>query len=254
MLYLKTDTLPILRDSGIRKFQKGEVHVTRTLEFSVLILVFEGVLELEENGKHIKIPAGSYHIQLPNQLHKGLPISHPPYYQYIHFWGEYSNEKAEDYLPIDGVFEINEIKKLTFIADANENNIHSVFETKNFCDILIKLVKFYQTKSSKQAYKIAYFIEQNIHNNINLEILHKQFFYSENYIIRIFKETFSTTPHNYIIQKRIDNAKNLLINTENNLDKIAEEVGFADATVLFKHFKSITGYSPGNYRKTFSKQ
>ena len=176
MLYLKTDTLPILRDSGIRKFHKGEVHVTRTLEFSVLILVFEGVLELEENGKHIKIPAGSYHIQLPNQLHKGLPISHPPYYQYIHFWGEYSNEKAEDYLPIDGVFEINEIKKLTFIADANENNIHSVFETKNFCDILIKLVKFYQTKSSKQAYKIAYFIEQNIHNNINLEILHKQFF------------------------------------------------------------------------------
>lgn len=254
MVYLKTDKLPILRDASIRKFHKGEIHVTRTLEFSVLILVFEGILELEENGKHIKIPAGSYHIQLPNQLHKGLPISHPPYYQYIHFWGEYSTEKAEEYLPIDGSFEINEIKKLTFLCEANDDNKHSVFENKSFCDILAKLIKFSKTKSSKQVYKIANYIEQNIHKNITLEGLHKQFFYSENYIIKIFKETFSTTPHNYIIQKRIDIAKNLLINTENNLDKIAEEVGFADATVLFKHFKSITGYSPGKYRKTFSKQ
>ena len=70
-------------------------------------------------------------------------------------------------------------------------------------------------------------------------------------IISVGRE-FGSAGH--VIAEELSKRFNIPLYDHNLLDKIAEEVGFADATVLFKHFKSITGYSPGKYRKTFSKQ
>ena len=57
------------------------------------------------------------------------------------------------------------------------------------------------------------------------------------------------TPMNYIISKRMDNARKLLINTDKKIKDISNEVGYKDIYYFTKVFKKEIGVSPSEYRK-----
>ncbi|MCU1324584.1 MAG: transcriptional regulator, AraC family [Acidobacteriaceae bacterium] len=61
---------------------------------------------------------------------------------------------------------------------------------------------------------------------------------------RAFRESTGTTPHQYLLQRRIDTAKALLRGPARSLDAIATATGFADAAHLSKAFRRLTGTSP----------
>ena len=54
---------------------------------------------------------------------------------------------------------------------------------------------------------------------------------------------------NYIISKRIDSARELLINSDKKIKDICNEVGYKDIYYFTKVFKKEIGVSPSEYRK-----
>jgi transcriptional regulator GlxA family with amidase domain len=56
------------------------------------------------------------------------------------------------------------------------------------------------------------------------------------------------SPINYINQRRLESAQVLLVTTDLNFKQIAERIGFYDASVFSRMFKSKIGYSPKEYR------
>lgn len=64
----------------------------------------------------------------------------------------------------------------------------------------------------------------------------------------VFKKTFDMPPHKYLMHIRIQHAKELLINTEYSVEKIAEYCGFADIHHLSKTFKKMVGITPSFFR------
>ena len=72
---------------------------------------------------------------------------------------------------------------------------------------------------------------------------------SEYYYSRVFKEYIGMTPHEYLNAVRISHAQNLLISTSLSVEEIAWKTGFPQCKSFIYRFRSITGITPGQYRK-----
>lgn len=77
---------------------------------------------------------------------------------------------------------------------------------------------------------------------------------SKSSFMRRFTEVCKTTPAQYIIEKRVGIAENMLVDTSLSLSDIAERVGFYDAAYFSKVFTKKKGISPLEYRKSIDKK
>lgn len=69
---------------------------------------------------------------------------------------------------------------------------------------------------------------------------------------RKFKNQTGTTPYKWILQQRIRAAQHLLERTDLDIERVARDVGFSDATTLRLHFNRIVRTTPTAYRRTFA--
>ncbi|MBD3887605.1 helix-turn-helix transcriptional regulator [Phormidium tenue FACHB-886] len=67
---------------------------------------------------------------------------------------------------------------------------------------------------------------------------------SPNYFTQLFKQSTGLTPHQYVIQRRVEWAKRLLIAGKLTIANIALQVGFAHQSHLNRHFKRWVGVTP----------
>lgn len=96
----------------------------------------------------------------------------------------------------------------------------------------------------------AEYININYYKNINIEQLCRITGYSPAHLRRLFIKTFGASPQNYILDKRIEVAKEMLLDVpEKTVDEIADLLGMSSTSYLCKLFKAKTGLSPTEYRK-----
>lgn len=72
---------------------------------------------------------------------------------------------------------------------------------------------------------------------------------SHSYLSRVFKQKVGLPPHEFLLYKRLERAKMLLLNTQLSIERIAEEVGFHSHSHLTRYFSSYMGVPPLKYRK-----
>ena len=66
---------------------------------------------------------------------------------------------------------------------------------------------------------------------------------------RAFKESTGCPPHRWLLQRRIERARDLLLNSDKTLVEIAKACGFSDQSHLTRAFGQIVGTSPGLWRR-----
>lgn len=93
------------------------------------------------------------------------------------------------------------------------------------------------------------FINNNLHEKIELHQLSSITKWSHQHFIKIFTKYIGKTPYQYILQRKIEKSKALLIETDQNLNEIAQDIGFESYSNFFIAFKKETGYSPDFYRR-----
>ena len=72
---------------------------------------------------------------------------------------------------------------------------------------------------------------------------------SEVNLNRLFNDFFGVTVNAYITEKRMDEAKSLLMNSTNTIGRIAALCGFSDIYSFSHSFRRATGLSPSEWRK-----
>mgnify|MGYP000321073434 CR=1 FL=1 len=98
--------------------------------------------------------------------------------------------------------------------------------------------------------QVRKYIEQYYHDpDLSVNVLADKFNLSPAYLSRIFKKENGISILDYISNCRINNAKELLRNTNKTIQQIAEETGFLSSSVFIRVFKKIEGITPGAYRK-----
>lgn len=103
--------------------------------------------------------------------------------------------------------------------------------------------------SRAQRKKLLEYIDNNIHKNISLTELATLLELSPHYFCSIFKETFGVPPHKFILLKRINLAKQLLINQRLDIAEIANNTGFSSQSHFTNVFHKIIGTTPKRYRQ-----
>lgn len=64
------------------------------------------------------------------------------------------------------------------------------------------------------------------------------------YFTRLFKQSTGLTPHQYVIRRRVERAKQLLLQGKLTIAQVAYTVGFAHQSHLNRHFKRWLGMTP----------
>ncbi|MCM8820407.1 MAG: AraC family transcriptional regulator, partial [Candidatus Omnitrophica bacterium] len=86
--------------------------------------------------------------------------------------------------------------------------------------------------------KITFYIEEHLAERITLSDISKAVFLSTNYISHLFKKETGLSVKQYILQRRIMEAKILLVkNPEQKLNVIAKNVGFSNFALFNRAFK-----------------
>jgi AraC family transcriptional regulator len=94
------------------------------------------------------------------------------------------------------------------------------------------------------------FIHANYARELSLTDIAGAAHLSPFHLARLFKQSLGVSPHQYVIQVRVNNARWLLSagSGERSLAEVASAVGFADQSHLTRHFKRVTGLTPRQFR------
>ena len=90
---------------------------------------------------------------------------------------------------------------------------------------------------------------ENYAKNISLKNIADELYISPDYLSHVFKNETGISPINYVITKRIGEAKKLLMTTDKNVQEISMEVGYENTNYFSLLFKKTTTLSPSTFRK-----
>ncbi len=121
------------------------------------------------------------------------------------------------------------------------NTSSDIFITENFEKINIECMK------------IKNYIDSHYSENITLDFLSNLTYVNKFHLVHLFTKEMGISPINYLINKRIDESKNLLSTTNYSIRDISSIVGFSNSSYFSQMFKKITGISPKDFRSNNSK-
>jgi AraC family transcriptional regulator len=99
-----------------------------------------------------------------------------------------------------------------------------------------------------QERRVKELIRERLVEGISLAEISETCELSPSALVRAFKRTTGTTPHQWLVMRRIDLAVELMRNPQLSLTEIAMAVGFADQSHFTRVFVGKMGVSPGAWR------
>jgi AraC-like DNA-binding protein len=104
--------------------------------------------------------------------------------------------------------------------------------------------------SAQQIRRATDFLEDHLDGDIDLRQVAEVCELSVSHFARAFKQTFRKPPYKWLIERRVDRAKQLIMTSRMPLADIAIRCGFVDQSALNRSFKRIHGVAPGTWRRT----
>ena len=258
--------------------QKTSMHVHQFTEI-VIILSGSGIHETKfsksriVSGDVFVIPKGGYHryaeaneLELMNLLFDSerLPIPLIDLYKLPGFNALFAIK--DDYFNKNRFYpkfhldshEFDKIKRI--LAEMREENAQMVPGYRcclmgYFMVLVGDLSRLYTDNISEvnePSFKIGQavsFINSNFRKDIKLEDIISNSGMSRSTFMRKFHQAIGTTPINFLLQARMNEACRLLQHSVQNISEIAYQVGFNDSNYFTRQFYKITGMTPRNFRQ-----
>jgi AraC family transcriptional regulator len=96
---------------------------------------------------------------------------------------------------------------------------------------------------------VVEYIEEHLDAGLTLEQMAAAAHLSAYHFARQFKAATELPPHQYVIMRRVERAKQLLeAGTDLSLAEVAAHAGFSDQSQFSHHFKHLVGVTPGQFR------
>ena len=93
-----------------------------------------------------------------------------------------------------------------------------------------------------------HYINNNFDNELNLDLLSHMRFTSKFHLLRLFKRYYGQTPMQYLIDRRLDKSKELLLKGQ-SVTETCFDIGFESPSSFSTLFKSKFGLTPTEFQK-----
>jgi AraC family transcriptional regulator len=169
-----------------------------------------------------------------------------------------------DYLELIPEFRIRdhqvEAIALMFLAELKQENLGGRLYIESLANILgVHLLRQYATAKpdlqiyegglpQRQLVQVLDYIHEHLDQDLKLADLAQLLGISQFHFSHSFKQAIGVSPYQYLIQQRIERAKQLLKQTERSIMDIALDCGFNSHSHLSKQFRQLTGMTPRAYR------
>ena len=104
--------------------------------------------------------------------------------------------------------------------------------------------------SKKHLQQVINYIHDHLDHDISLDSLSILAGLSSYHFARMFKQSTGLAPHQYVMQCRMDKAKEILQYTNHPISQIALEIGYESQSHFTHLFKRYNGVTPAAYRKS----
>src|SRR5262249_18724220 len=104
--------------------------------------------------------------------------------------------------------------------------------------------------SGRRLKDVLSYIEDNLNWNISLEDIPRSSGLSVSAFQTLFRCGVGIPAHQYLIRRRVDRAKSLLVEDKMTISQIAFETGFAHQSHLARHMQRLLGVSPRAFRRS----
>ncbi|WP_069998587.1 response regulator transcription factor [Cellulosilyticum sp. I15G10I2] len=114
---------------------------------------------------------------------------------------------------------------------------------------IVQLIQQDRQKLHEIIEEACKYIDQQLNEDLSVTKLAEKFYVSPNYFSRLFKRETGKGCNEYIVSKRIERAKMLLISKDYKIARIAAMVGYNDVNYFSLAFKKHTGKSPTEFKE-----
>ncbi len=230
-----------------------------------ILYIYEGSCYVTINNETTIAPAGTVIIFLPFQkqdykfFKKDKSISY-----FIHFTGT-ACEKLMEEMKLDeqNIFHLGKslhLQKLfnLLIDEFHQKQKYSKYRLQG---LLLEILSLIARKNSimpfgdpvkrKKLNEACSFMYSNFSKDYSISYYAQMCNLSDSRFSHLFTEMVSVSPKQYLINIRIEAAKELLVNSDLTILQISEAVGILDQNYFSRIFKKQTGVSPTKYRKMY---
>jgi len=148
------------------------------------------------------------------------------------------------------------------VGDINERNdeiaelfvelLHAILKLNNIVSDEISSVRKVRASTQIELYRRLYnakdFIDTCFNEDLDLDRISSIACLNREYFIRQFKIHFKITPIQYLIKKRMEEARIRLLNSDEPISSICNDLGYSDATSFGKLFRRLYKTNPDNFR------
>jgi two-component system, response regulator YesN len=122
---------------------------------------------------------------------------------------------------------------------------------KQFCEKVFNYYNSFKriTKNEEISEQICDYIRHHPNEDLSQERIGEMFKISSSHLRKIFKEETGQTLKDFILYVRIEQAKELLKNTDMKVADIAINVGYLSSQSFVRVFRQVTGMTPGEFRE-----
>ena len=217
----------------------------------------KGVFYCGTNKFHLK--KGQIFVVFPDTIVKyEADESDPWHYIWINFYGEEAKSIFQSLgitlkAPIKNVQNGNDLVEALRqmpperTADMSDNLKFSA-KLYEFMSLLARDGCRTENKESDYFETAVRYIKAHYYEQITVESIAGYVSISRKYLYAIFKNKLGISPKDYIINYRMEKAKEFLLNESLSVGSVAYSVGYDDSLNFSKMFKSKTGMSPSEYR------
>ncbi len=257
-----------LKDSEPREY---EYHYH---DFHKLIWFISGEVEYHIEGKSYKLEPYDILLVSKGEIHKPFVNFDTAYERYVFYISrEFLEEHSEEESDLNLCFQMAQ-KEQGNVIRLSPSDSRRLFETVKLLDraeqeyafaeemyrrilflkLLIELNRcclsnpevFHKTaRYDKKVVEMIHYINENLSGDLSIESLSAKFYLSKYHMMRKFKEETGYSMHQYILEKRILAARNMILDGS-LATQASVECGFKDYSTFSRAYKKLLGQLPSD--------
>lgn len=258
------ENLFYLQEIGELESLKQHKTHRKSLDSFLLVVITKGSGTFHYNNKNYHVHQNDIvFIDCKKPYYHITDKLNPWRLQWVHFNGsnvstyfEYFYNKSQSIVLRNHSSEnaLTLLKSMYELAD--DRSIEMEFKLSHLISSLLTEIIIKEEKNEDSAFvkikKVKEHIDINFKSKITLDSLSKEFYISKYYMSREFKSKYGITINNYISNKKISLAKELLRFSDMTIQEIGNRISITDNSYFNKVFKKIEGVSPSAFRNKWN--